>query len=160
MRVSRFLLTLTALSTVVACAGRRQVGQINPMNASSSTQWNATLSTPSGMTGAVDVDGIASLAATGASTSLVTVSITNAAPNGAHPWHLYQGQCGDAGATIVASGTAYPPLNVDKYGKATAAATLPMALPTSGSYFVAVNASETNMQTVLACGNLAPPNAT
>jgi hypothetical protein len=156
----RSLLALTALSAVVACAGQRQVGQINPKNSGSSTQWNATLSTPTGMTGAVDVDGTASLAASGVSTSLVTVSITNAAPNGAHPWHLYQGSCGDVGATIVGSGSTYPPLKVDKYGKATAAATLPMALPTSGSYYVAVNASEANMQTVVACGNLAPPNAT
>src|SRR5579872_5624423 len=99
MPVRRFLLALTALSTVAACAGRRQVGQINPQNSGSSTQWNATLSTPSGMTGAVDVDGSASLIASGVSTSLITVSITNAAPNGAHPWHLYQGQCGDASAT-------------------------------------------------------------
>jgi hypothetical protein len=158
--VSRHFLTLTVLSTALACAGHRQVGQINPKNAASSTQWNATLSTPAGMTGAVDVDGNASLAASGVSTSLVTVSITNAAPNGAHPWHLYLGQCGDASATVVGAGTTYPPLKVDKYGKATATATLPMALPTSGSYFVAVNASEANMQTVVACGNLAPPNAT
>ena len=160
MPVRRSLLALTALSAVVACAGQRQVGQINPKNSGSSTQWNATLSTPSGMTGAVDVDGTASLAASGVSTSLVTVSITNAAPNGAHPWHLYQGSCGDAGATIVGSGSTYPPLKVDKYGKATATATLPLALPTSGSYYVAVNASEANMQTVVACGNLARPNAT
>ena len=160
MPVRRSLLVLTALSAVVACAGQRQVGQINPKNSGSSTQWNATLSTPSGMTGAVDVDGTASLAASGVSTSLVTVSITNAAPNGAHPWHLYQGQCGDAGATIVGGGSTYPPLKVDKYGKATATATLPLALPTSGSYYVAVNASEANMQTVVACGNLARPNAT
>ncbi len=158
--VTRSFVTLAVLSTALACAGRRQVGQINPQNAASSTQWNGTLSTPSGMTGAVDVDGIASLAASGASTSLVTVSITNAAPNGAHPWHLYQGQCGDGSATVVGAGTTYPPLVVDKYGKATSTATVPMVLPTSGTYFVAVNASEANMQTVVACGNLAPPNAT
>lgn len=160
MRATRSFLMLTAFSTVVACAGHRQVGQINPKNAGSSTQWNGTLSTPTGMTGAVDVDGNASLASSGVSTSVVTVSITNAAPNGAHPWHLYQGQCGDNSSTIVGTGTTYPPLLVDKYGKATASATVPIALPTSGSYFVAVNASEANMQTVVACGNLAMPNAT
>jgi hypothetical protein len=160
MHVPRSALTFTALSLVLACAGHQQVGQINPKDSGSSTQWNATLSTPTGMTGAVDVDGTATLIASGVSTSLVTVSITNAAPHGAHPWHLYQGQCGDAAPVVIGTGTNYPVLMVDKNGKATSSVTLPMVLPTTGAYFVAVNASDANMQTVVACGNLAPPNAT
>jgi hypothetical protein len=71
---------------------------------------------------------------------------------------VYQGRCGDNGA-VVGTATAYPPLNVNGAGTATAIATLPLELPTSGTYYVAVNASAANMQTVLACGNLAPPNA-
>ncbi len=151
----------TTVAAFVACnpfASKHEVGQIDPQNSSANTAWNATLSTPGGMTGAVDLHGTASLAASGQNKSVATVTITNAAPKGVHPWHVYEGQCGDNGA-VVGTATAYPPLNVDNDGRATASATLPLALPTSGSYYVAVNASAANMQTVLACGNLAPPNA-
>jgi len=153
--------TFTAVAAIAACnpfANKQKVGQIDPQNASANTQWNATLSTPGGMTGAVDLHGTASLAASGQKKSLATVSITNAAPKGAHPWHVYEGQCGDDGA-VVGSASSYPLLNVANDGHATASATLPLELPTSGSYYVVVNASAANMQTVLACGNLAPPNA-
>jgi hypothetical protein len=30
-------------------------------------------------------------------------------------------------------------------------------MPTTGSYYVDVHASATNMNTIIACGNLAPP---
>jgi hypothetical protein len=32
-----------------------------------------------------------------------------------------------------------------------------MPMPTSGNYFVTVSASAANAETVVACGNLAPP---
>jgi hypothetical protein len=156
----RTIATLTALTALGACAfgSRQKVGQIDPDNSSANTRWNATLSTPGNMTGAVDVHGSASLVAHGSGKSVATIAISNAAPSGVHPWHVYQGQCGDNGA-VVGSATAYPPLNVDRDGNASAAATLPLELPTSGTYYVAVNASAANMETVVACGNLAPPNA-
>jgi hypothetical protein len=139
----RTIVTLMALTATAACnpfASKSKVGQINPENSSANTAWNATLSTPSGMTGAVDVHGTATLAAHGSGKSVATVTITNAAPGGVHPWHVYQGQCGGNGE-VVGSATAYPPLNVNGAGTATAVATLPLELPTSGSYYVAVNAS-------------------
>jgi hypothetical protein len=154
-------MTLTALATIAACnpfANRHGVGQIDPDNSAANLGWNATLSTPGGMTGAVDFHGTASLVGHGSGKTVATIAISNAAPSGVHPWHVYQGQCGDNGA-VVGSATAYPPLNVNGDGTATAMATLPLELPTSGAYYVAVNASAANMQTVLACGNLAPPNA-
>lgn len=150
-----------AAAAVIACnafANKQKVGQIDPQNSGASTRWNATLSTPSGMTGAVDLHGAASLIASGPNKSVATVSITNAAPKGAHPWHVYQGQCGDDGA-VLGTASAYPLLNVDNDGHASASATLPLQLPTTGTYYVMVNASAANMQTILACGNLAPPNA-
>ncbi len=157
----RTIATLTALTAIAACnpfASRPRVGQIDPDNSSANTRWNATLSTPGDMTGAVDLHGTATLVAHGSGKSVANITISNAAPSGVHPWHVYQGQCGDKGA-VVGSATAYPPLNVDREGTATAAATLPLELPTSGAYYVAVNASAANMETVVACGNLAPPNA-
>lgn len=155
------LLVLTALATIVACnpfANHARVGQIDPDDSGASTRWNATLSTPSAMTGAVDLHGTASLASHGEGKSVATVSISNAAPSGSHPWHVYQGKCGDS-AVVVGSATAYPMLNVNQQGTATSAATLPLELPTTGTYYVAVNASAKNMETIVACGNLAPPDA-
>ena len=81
------------------------------------------------------------------------LTISNAAPSGSHPWHLYEGKCGDNGV-VVGSASAYPPLNVNQQGTATAAATLPLELPTTGMHYVAVNASAANMETVVACGTL------
>jgi len=160
-RYSWTLVTLAALAATVACnpfMHRERVGQIDADNSSANTRWNATLSTPSAMTGAVDIHGTASLRTHGSAKTVATISISNAGPSGVHPWHVYQGQCGDDGA-VVGTATAYPPLNVDRDGTATASANLPLELPTSGTYYVAVNASAANMQTVVACGNLAPPNA-
>jgi hypothetical protein len=153
--------TVAALAAIVACnpfANRSRVGQIDPNNSAANTRWNATLSTPGGMTGAVDLHGTASLSARGSGKSVAAIAISNAAPSGVHPWHVYEGQCGDNGA-VVGSAAAYPALTVDGDGTAKAAATLPLELPTTGAYYVAVNASAANMQTVVACGNLAPPNA-
>lgn len=155
------LLTFAALATIAACnpfANHQNVGQIDPDNSGAATRWNATLSTPSAMTGAVDLHGTASLASHGEGKSVATVTISNAAPSGSHPWHVYEGKCGDS-AVVVGSATAYPMLNVNQQGTATSTATLPLELPTSGAYYVAVNASAANMETIVACGNLAPPNA-
>ncbi len=58
----------TTVAAIVACnpfASKHQVGQIDPQNSGANTAWNATLSTPGGMTGAVDLHGTASLAASG-----------------------------------------------------------------------------------------------
>jgi hypothetical protein len=115
------LLTLTAIAAFVACnpfATHQRVGQIDTDNSGASTQWNATLSTPSAMTGAVDLHGTASLAAHGEGKSVATVAISNAAPSGSHPWHVYEGHCGENGV-VVGSATAYPLLNVNQQGTAT-----------------------------------------
>jgi len=160
-RYLQITVAITTLAAIAACnpfATRPKVGQIDPDNSSANKGWNATLSTPGAMTGAVDFRGSASLVAHGTGKTVATVTISNAAPSGEHPWHVYQGQCGDNGI-VVGSATAYPPLTVNGDGTATAMATLPLELPTSGHYYVVVNASAANMQTVLACGNLAPPNA-
>ena len=162
MRFQPYVMSLTVLTAALACnpfASHHKVGQIDPMNANASSQWNGTLSTPSGMSGAVDITGTASLAAGGQNSTVATVTIANASPKGEHPWHLYRGHCGDGGDPISA-GNNYPLLKVANNGTASATATLPLSLPTAGSFYVVVNASETNAQAVVACGNLAPPNAT
>jgi hypothetical protein len=154
---------LTALATIgllAACnpfAHKQRVGQIDPQNANSSTQWNGTLTTTGGMSGAIDVHGTASLGGNGPGRSLAIVTISNAAPNGVHPWEVYRGQCGNDG-DLVGAFSAYPPLTVGDDGRATARAKLQAELPVSGDFHVNVNASSTNRETVVACGNLAQPS--
>jgi len=152
--------SLTTLAFVSACnpfASQHKVGQIDPKNGQSHTAWNGTLSTTGGMSGAVDMQGTVSLAGNGPGKSLATVAISNAAPKGVHPWEVYRGQCGNDGELIGAF-SAYPPLTVKNDGTATAIATLQAELPVTGDYHVNVNASSTNMATIIACGNLAAPS--
>jgi hypothetical protein len=84
------------------------------------------------------------------------VSISNAVPNGVHPWHVHKGECGsDQG--IAGPADAYQPLKVKDDGRAEATANLATSLPRSGRYFINVHASSKNMSTIVSCGNLAPP---
>ena len=123
------------------------------------SRWNATLSTPAGLSGALQVTGTGwmGIREKDSSETEAYVSIQNAAPGGRHPWHVHLGQCGsDQG--ILGPADAYPPLKVGGNGKADATAKLPMPVPTTGQYFINVHASPTNMGTIVACGNLAPPS--
>ena len=58
-------------------------------------RWNATLATPSTLSGAVQVSGTGWLGAgPDRNTSRAYVRITNAAAGGLHPWHVHRGRCG------------------------------------------------------------------
>jgi hypothetical protein len=86
----------------------------------------------------------------------VNVEITNASPGGLHPWQLHRGQCGADGG-VFGSDDAYHALKVDKYGRASSSALVQLAMPIDGQYFVSLGASSANPETIVACGNLAPP---
>lgn len=80
------------------------------------------------------------------------VALSGGAPNAVHPWYVQLGECSnDRG--ILAGPLAYPPIALDATGAATATLTLPFTPPTSGRYFVSVRRSESDVGTVLACGN-------
>jgi CHRD domain len=146
-----------ALLLLVACGGRRQV-EIDPEGEMAASRWNATLATPAALAGAMQVRGRGWWAGQRGdpARSQAHVDIANAVPGGDHPWHVHQGQCGSNGP-IVGPATAYSSLEVNKDGKASATADLPLPLPSSGQYYVNVHASANNMGTIIACGNLAPP---
>lgn len=81
------------------------------------------------------------------------LTLTGGTPNAVYPWYVQLGDCAnDRG--VLASLIVYPPIAVDSSGQATANVTLPFTLPTSGRYFVSVRRSETEVSTVIACGNL------
>lgn len=148
-----------ALLALAACNpfARKHAVQISSGEVSYSKRWNASLATPAELAGAIQVHGSAWMApGQSTNTTLVNVSISNAAPGGVHPWHVHRGQCGnDQG--IVGQASDYPALRVGNDGTASAQITLPLPMPSSGSYFVNVHASPTNMGTSIACGNMAPP---
>ena len=156
MRI-RIVPGLLLAALVAACGGNRAV-QIDPEQQVIGTRWNATLATPAELVGASQVGGSGWMAPDGRDSGRTeaSVTITNAVPGGRHPWHVHVGQCGNDQGILGQAG-AYPVLQVRSNGQAEAAARLELPVPTSGQYFINVHASEANLGTVIACGNLAPP---
>ncbi|MFN2397333.1 MAG: CHRD domain-containing protein [Gemmatimonadaceae bacterium] len=159
MKVYRLApLAVVALAVVACNPFRREPAvEISAGEVAMTNRWNATLSTPNELAGAVQVRGTAWMAKNpGGSGTRVDVSLNNAAPGGAHPWHVHRGQCG-ADQGVLQPADAYKPLNVDSEGRAGSTAILPISVPMSGEYFVNVHASPSNLGTIVACGNLAAP---
>ena len=121
------------------------------------SRWRASLVTPASLVGAVQMNGAATMqpGRSNANTDF-TLSIANATPGGLHPWQVHRGQCG-ADDGVVGSAEAYRSIKVGDNGRGTATATVSMTTPTSGSYFVTVQASAANPEMIVACGNLAAP---
>jgi hypothetical protein len=126
-------------------------------DANVNARWRGALVTPATLAGAVQMNGAATMApgANRAGTRL-TLEVANATPGGLHPWQVHRGQCG-ADEGVFGASEAYAPIAVNAQGKASGSASLPLETPTAGSYFVSVGASAANPETIVACGNLAPP---
>jgi hypothetical protein len=153
-------MTLPLLALVAAVSGcgvmsRNSATEIKDSNADSRNSWNAALVTPSDLSGAMQVRGVANWARND-NESRITIALSNATSGGVHPWHVHQGRCGDNGP-IVGSASAYKALTVGSDGQAHENASLSMQLPQSGNYYVNVHAQSSNMSVIIACGNLAPP---
>jgi len=159
MRTSQYL-TLAALALAAAACNpfhHQRAVEVSTGDVNLNSRWHANLATPAELAGAVQMKGSASMApsAAGGKTT-VTLDISNAAPGGIHPWAVYLGQCGTDNG-LFGSAEAYPPVKIESDGHGSAVATIQVETPTSGSYFVSVRASAANRETVVACGNLAPP---
>lgn len=160
MSAFKFLVPLTVLAFAACNPFHREPSvQMDAQDATLNSRWHANLASPATLAGAVQMNGSASMApeADGTHTA-IKVNLANATPGGLHPWAVHRGQCGtmtDRG--VFGSTAAYSPLQVDSDARATGTATIPMATPRTGEYFVVVYASAANSQTVVACGNLAAP---
>jgi hypothetical protein len=157
MRHSAAAVLLGLALAAGACGGKKV--EIDPNSELVATRWNAVLSTPGQLAGAVQVKGTGWMAADKDDTAETRafVSIQNAVPGGEHPWHVHLGQCGNDRGIFGPAG-AYEPLQVGSNGQAQETAVLSVPPPQGGQYFVNVHASRNNMQTIVACGNLAPPS--
>jgi hypothetical protein len=129
MRAHRVLGFVLLASLAAACNPFHQPVQMS-QDVNYNTRWHGTLTSPAYLAGAVQITGNASMA------------------------HL--GQCG-ADQGVFGPTDQYRPVKIGKDGRGTASATIPMPTPTSGNYFVLLHASSGNRETVVACGNLAPP---
>jgi len=156
----KYLQSFIAVATIVAAAAcnpfHKTANEIKPQDIPINERWNATLATPSGLQGAVQVRGTGYLARD-PNGSKAVIHISNATPGGMHPWFIRTGLCGNE-SPVFGDATAYPNLKIDKDGTAQTSAMLSAPFPTSGDYSLEVRASPTNMGTVIACGNLAPPS--
>jgi hypothetical protein len=152
------LLVALSTTTLVACNPFRHAEpvQVSTKDEALNSRWHANLASPADLAGAVQMNGSASMAPAGSQSTTVVLDLANATPGGQHPWALHRGQCGSDQGLIGSAGT-YPVAEVGRDGHATSSATLAIAAPTSGSYFVTVAASTANESVVVACGNLAPP---
>lgn len=116
------------------------------------------LVSPANLAGAVQMQGSVSMTpGLHTADTRIALDLSNATPGGMHPWQIHSGQCGsDMG--VFGSASDYPPLKVDDKGTASANATVGTAMPSQGSYYASVGASTANPETIVACGNLAPPS--
>lgn len=146
---------ICCVALLAAGCGKRAVTIEPGSGADMAARWNGTVTAPADMAGVVQIKGSTWMAADGNKTH-ARIDISNASPGGQHPWHVHRGRCGSNGS-IVGDASDYPLLKVDGDGKAGAEAHLDLPLPTYGDYFVNVHASQNNLQTVIACANLAAP---
>jgi hypothetical protein len=149
---------LVASGLMLASCGGHQAVELTPNTEALASRWNGTLSTPPELAGIVSISGVAWMGADAKNPDRTQahVDISNAVPGGVHPWHVHRGRCGsDQG--IFGPPDAYNPLKVEGNGKASSTASLSVAFPKTGDFFVNVHASSKNLHTIVACGNLAPP---
>ena len=156
MPVLRPTLLAGAAVLLAACAASRQPAEVNvtlPQQTepiAQVVQWSATLAAEGGG----PIGGTATAVPSGAAATTAAVNLTGATPGAVHPWHIHTGRCGDNGP-IVGPPAAYPPLTVGADGTAAVNATVPVATPVSGNFYVNVHRSATEMGAIVACGNLA-----
>lgn len=149
------LLCITAALAMIACArvqteeasGTVDLDVENP--AKQGEDWGGTLA---GQGAGASIKGTIKALALDGRTE-VSVALNGASPNATHPWHVHEGKCG-SGGPIVGDPGAYTPLQVGSAGTASANTNLNLMLNEAKDYFVNVHASETDMQTIIACGDL------
>ncbi len=83
----------------------------------------------------------------------VNVMIMGDTPGVTRPWHIHIGSCTQRGG-VLGGGQAYTPITVDASGHGMSKATLPVAVPDTGSYYVNIHESAGNMGSIVGCGDL------
>ncbi len=156
--IQSIALLATAL-TLGGCSAfqPRSAVKMSAADVTLNSSWHARIASPSDLSGAVQMNGSASMApGVKRGTTEVVMKLGNTSPGGVHPWAIHLGQCG-ADDGVFGAPQDYPPLRVGADGRGSSKATVALNTPTGGDYFVSVQASPTNEELTIACGNLAAP---
>ena len=159
MRNLRSLALVAAALALGACSvfQPKSAVQESATDVTLNSSWHARIASPSELAGAVQMNGSASMApGKKRETTLVALKLGNTSPGGVHPWALHRGQCG-ADEGVFGALENYPSLRIGRDGTGSSSATIALNTPTDGNYFVSVQASPTNPELTVACGNLAAP---
>ena len=159
MRTPQVLLFAASTLAFAACNPfhRDPVVEVT-RDSNQNSRWRAELVTPAGLAGAVQIKGSATMVPDGnRDKTRVAIDVSNATPGGVHPWQLHRGQCGSDEGTVT-NADQYKSIKINDEGRATGSATVDFETPTTGNYYVSVGASGANAETIVACGNLAPPS--
>lgn len=84
----------------------------------------------------------------------MNVTLTGGSPGGNHPWAVQSGRCGSGGPVVGQEG-AFPTLEPDQRGNASATATLDTRLDPAAEYHVVIHQSNTD-DAIVGCGDLTP----
>lgn len=82
-----------------------------------------------------------------------SISLTGATAGGQHPWMIHEGTCSMPGQAV-GMASDYPLISVQNDGRGTASANVMARLDEAKDYVVVVHASQSDMTTVVACGDL------
>ncbi len=134
-----FVSTVLAVTTSVAWAGTRYAAM-----------WMGTVS---GKDGAAISGSVQMTAGSEANTTIVDLTLKGDVASTTRPWHIHIGSCTKPGG-VLGGGRSYTPLAGDANGGGKSKATLPIALPDTGSYYVNIHDSAANMAKIVACGDL------
>lgn len=102
-----------------------------------------------------DVEGEAAVRKLDEGRTRIAIEIRGAPSNSMLPWHVHQGRCG-SGGPVIGDPTAYPPLAAGQDGSAAAETTIDLSLEPDADYHINVHRSPSEMDTILACGEIGP----
>lgn len=86
-------------------------------------------------------------------TAEVEVKLMGDVAGSVRPWHIHSGSCAKAGAPY-GGARSYTPITIDAKGEGTSKASLAVAIPDTGTYYVNIHESSANMGKIVACGDL------
>lgn len=85
--------------------------------------------------------------------TIVSISYKQDVAGALRPWHVHVGSCAKPGP-VLGDPSAYAALKVAPDGTTKGKATLALAWPSDGDFYVSIHESAANMRTIVACGDL------
>jgi hypothetical protein len=153
------LLTLAAATVALSACNpfhREPVTAVS-RDTNANARWTATLVSPASLSGAVQINGTASMQpGPNSENTDFYLRVANATAGSMHPWQVHRGRC-DSDGGLFGSAEAFRAMKIGDDGRGETGATIGERTPTMGDYHVLVYASTANPTLVVACGNLAPP---